>query len=52
MSNLRNMLWIEFRKVIRSRMPLFTTLGLMIPARRSAFMMFIYRDPEFARKWG
>jgi len=52
MSDLRNMLWIESRKVIRSRMPLFTALGLMILPAASAFMMFIYRDPEFARKLG
>lgn len=52
MSNLRNALWIEFRKSFRSRAPLFLTAGLMILPAATAFMMFIYRDPEFARSLG
>jgi len=52
MNNLSNGLWIEWRKALRSRMPLYTTLGFLIAPLACAFLMFIYKDPDFARKAG
>jgi ABC-2 type transport system permease protein len=51
-TNLANCVWIEGRKVLRSRMPLGTTLGFLLVPLACAFLMFIYKDPEFARKAG
>jgi ABC-2 type transport system permease protein len=52
MTELMNVLWIEFRKVLRSKVPFFLNFGfLMIPLMLS-LMMFIYRDPEFAKRIG
>ena len=52
MNNFNNALWIEMRKAIRSRIPVFTALGFLMIPLACAFMMFIYKDPEFARKSG
>jgi len=52
MTDLKNALWIELRKAVRSRVPLFTFLGYMIFPLACALMMFIYKDPDFARKIG
>ncbi|MBI4928719.1 MAG: ABC transporter permease, partial [Anaerolineae bacterium] len=52
MPNLKNMLWIELRKALRSRVPIFTTLGFLIVPLACSFLMFIYKDPEFARQAG
>jgi len=52
MRDLSNAIWIELRKARRSRVPLLTLLGfLMLPLACSVFM-FIYKDPDFARKVG
>jgi ABC-2 type transport system permease protein len=51
-TDLKNALWIELRKAFRSRVPLFTLIGFMILPLACALMMFIYKDPEFARKIG
>lgn len=52
MKNLLNMIKIEMRKAWRSRIPLFTLLGFMMLPLACAFLMFIYKDPEFARSLG
>lgn len=52
MKILRDVLWIEILKIRRSRMPLFTTLGFLLIPAACAFIMFIYKDPEFARQAG
>ena len=52
MHNLTNAIWIELRKATRSRMPLFTALGVLVVACGLAFLMFIYKYPTFARSSG
>lgn len=52
MENLLNMISIEMRKAWRSRIPLFTLLGFMMLPLACAFLMFVYKDPEFARSLG
>src|SRR5215469_2737342 len=52
MRDLTNVVWIELRKAARSRMPLFTALGFLVLACGLAFLMFIYKDPTFARGIG
>jgi ABC-2 type transport system permease protein len=52
MNNLVAMFWIEVRKAIRSKVPLLTALGFLLVPFVGAFLMLIYKDPEFARKAG
>lgn len=52
MTDLNNVLWIEFRKVFRSKVPFFCNLGFLIGPLMIALLMFIYKDPVFARKIG
>jgi ABC-2 type transport system permease protein len=52
MSELPDMLWIEFRKAIRSKMPLWTTLGSLFMPLGIAFLIFIARNPEISQKLG
>ncbi len=52
MNDLTNAVWIELRKATRSRMPLFTALGFLLLPLGGAFLMFVVKDPEFARKVG
>ncbi len=52
MNSLADMLWIELRKASRSRIPLFTGIGFAILPLATAFMMFIYKNPELARNMG
>ncbi len=52
MRDLTNAVWIELRKATRSRMPLYTVLGFLVLACGLAFLMFIYKDPTFARSIG
>ena len=52
MKTLSNMVWIELRKVFRSRVPLFTALGFLIMPLIGALLIFIYKDPQLARQLG
>ena len=52
MNNLSAMIWVELRKALRSRMPLFTLLGFLLMPVVDAFFMVILRDREFARQVG
>lgn len=52
MNNLIAMIWVEFRKARRSRMPIFTLLGFLLVPLVDVFFMVILRDPEFARQAG
>lgn len=51
-ANLSSCVWIELRKATRSRVPLGTLLGFMLVPLACSFLMFIYKDPEFARSAG
>ena len=52
MNNLSAMLWIELRKAIRSRMPLWTALGSLFMPLGIAFLMFVAKNPEISQKLG
>jgi len=52
MNNLNGVLWFEFRKAFRSKVPFFCNLGFLVAPFMVALLMFIYKDPEFARKLG
>ena len=52
MKILSNMIWIELRKVLRSRVPFFTALGFLMMPLIGALLIFIYKDPQLARQLG
>ncbi|MBE3037862.1 MAG: ABC transporter permease [Chloroflexi bacterium] len=52
MNNLSDMVWIELRKAIRSRMPLFTALGSLFMPLGIAFLIFVSKNPEISHKLG
>jgi ABC-2 type transport system permease protein len=52
MKILANMISIELRKVLRSRVPLFTALGFLVMPLIGALLIFIYKDPQLARQLG
>jgi len=52
MNNLSDMVWVEFRKAIRSRMPLFTAIGSLFMPLGIAFLIFVARNPDISRKLG
>ena len=52
MTNFTSALWAETLKMVRSKVPLFTAIGLsMVPLAGGLFMM-ILKDPEAARSMG
>jgi ABC-2 type transport system permease protein len=52
MNNLSDMIWIESRKAIRSRMPLWTALGSLFMPFGIAFLIFVSKNPEISQKLG
>lgn len=52
MDNLPDMIWIESRKAVRSRMPLWTALGSLFLPLAIAFLIFISKNPEISQKLG
>ncbi len=52
MNDLLNMIWIEWRKAMRSRMPIFTTVGSLFMPLGIGFLLFISRNPDISRKLG
>jgi ABC-2 type transport system permease protein len=52
MSDLTGMLWIETRKAIRSRMPLWTALGSLFMPFGITFLIFVARNPEISQQLG
>jgi ABC-2 type transport system permease protein len=52
MYKINDMLWIELRKAIRSRMPLWTTLGSLFMPFGMAFLIFVSKNPEIFQKLG
>ena len=52
MRDLSNMIWIETRKALRSRMPLFTTVGSLFMPLGIAFLIFVATHPEISGKLG
>lgn len=52
MNSLLDMIWIEWRKVIRSGMLLWTALGSLFMPFGIAFLIFVARNPEISRRLG
>jgi len=52
MNSFSDMIWVEWRKAVRSRMPLFTTLGSLAMPAGIAFLVFVSRNPDVSRKLG
>jgi ABC-2 type transport system permease protein len=52
MNDLSSMIWVEIRKAVRSRMPLYTALGSLFMPLGIAFLIFVSRNPEISRKLG
>jgi ABC-2 type transport system permease protein len=52
MDSLSDMIWVEFRKAIRSRMPLWTALGSLFMPLGIAFLIFVSKNPEISQKLG
>jgi ABC-2 type transport system permease protein len=52
MNTLFDTIWIELRKVLRSRVPLFTALGFLVMPFIAALLIFIYKNPLLARQLG
>jgi len=52
MNNLSDMVWIEMRKAIRSKMPLWTALGSFFMPFGIAFLIFVSKNPEISKNLG
>jgi len=52
MPELSSMIWIELRKAIRSRMPLWTALGSLFMPLGIAFLVFVSKNPAVFQKLG
>jgi ABC-2 type transport system permease protein len=52
MSNLRQAVYVETLKARRSRVSLFTALGIALLPLAGGFFMFVLKDPELARRVG
>jgi ABC-2 type transport system permease protein len=52
MDNLSAMIWVELRKAIRSRMPLWTALGALMMPLGIAFLIFVSKNPDISKKLG
>jgi ABC-2 type transport system permease protein len=52
MHDLPSLIWIELRKALRSRMPLWTALGSLFMPLGIAFLLFVARNPEISRQLG
>ena len=52
MDNFSDMMWIELRKALRSRMPLFTALGSLFMPLGIGFLIFLAKNPQLASQLG
>ena len=52
MNNFADMLWIESRKAIRSKMPLWTALGSLFLPFGIGFLIFVSKNQEIAHRLG
>ncbi|MEJ2598524.1 MAG: ABC transporter permease [Anaerolineales bacterium] len=52
MHDLSDMIWIEWRKALRSRMPLWTALASLFMPFGIAFLIFVSKNPEISKKLG
>jgi ABC-2 type transport system permease protein len=52
MNDLAAMIWVESRKALRSRVPLFTAVGALFMPLGVAFLIFVATNPEVGRRLG
>ena len=52
MNSLSDMLWIEMRKALRSKMPLFTSVGSLFMPLGIGFLIYVATNPEVSKKLG
>jgi ABC-2 type transport system permease protein len=52
MKTLSDMIWIELRKAIRSKVPLFTAVASLFMPLGIAFLLFVSKNPEISRQMG
>jgi len=52
MHSLGDMVWVELRKALRSRMPLCTCLGSLFMPLGIAFLIFVSRNPAISQQLG
>lgn len=52
MSNLPSMIWVEWRKAVRSEVPVWTALASLFMPAGMAFLIFLARNPEISRRLG
>ena len=52
MNAFSDMIWVELRKALRSKMPLFTALGSLFMPLGISFLLFVSENPEISRKLG
>jgi len=52
MNSLPDMIWVESRKAIRSRMPLWTALGSLVMPLGIAFLIFVSKNPQVSQQLG
>ena len=52
MRNLNDMIWIEIKKAIRSRMPLWTSLASLFMPLGMGFLIFASKNPAISHKLG
>jgi ABC-type transport system involved in multi-copper enzyme maturation permease subunit len=52
MKSLSDMIWIEMRKALRSRIPLFATLGSLFMPLGIGFLIFVSRNSAISEKLG
>jgi len=52
MRDLPSMVWMEWRKAVRSQMPLWTALASMFMPAGVALLIFLARNPELSRRLG
>jgi ABC-2 type transport system permease protein len=52
MNNLTQAIWVETLKARRSKMPLFTALGIALIPLAGGFFMVVIKDPDLARQMG
>jgi ABC-2 type transport system permease protein len=52
MNELADMIWIEMRKALRSKMPLWTAIGSLFMPFGIAFLIFVAKNPEISQKLG
>jgi ABC-2 type transport system permease protein len=52
MNSLSDMVWIEWRKAVRSRAPLWTALASVFMPLGIAFLIFVSKNPDISRQLG